>query len=152
MKIRPYEHKDLVQCEAGARWFQESSLFNKAGWDSAKFKKLADLAADPNSNVFAQLAETDGIIVGAFVGRITEYYFSREKLAEDLIVIFLPEYRKEAYESLTIMLRHFEAWAKSKGAIEVCIGASTALKNDNYKKFLLKENYQDVGFIVKKGV
>ena len=152
MIIRAYENKDLDQCEAIARGFQESSLFNVSGWDRGKFKYLASQAAIPGSDIFAWVADLDGVIIGAFVGYITEYYFSKEKLAEDLIVIFLPEHRKCAYEGLEKMLSEFEAWAKGKNAVEVCIGASTGLKTDNYKNFLINNGYQDVGFLTKKRI
>ena len=73
-------------------------------------------------------------------------------MAEDLIVIFLPEHRKYAYEGIEKMLLEFEAWAKEKGAVEVCMGASTGLKSNNYKSFLIDNGYQDVGFLTKKRI
>tara|TARA_R110002012_G_scaffold91301_2_gene222420 strand:+ start:7351 stop:7809 length:459 start_codon:yes stop_codon:yes gene_type:complete len=152
MIIRPYENKDLDQCEAIARGFQETSLFDVSGWDSDKFNYLASQAGKPDSDVFSWVADLDGVIIGAFVGYITEYYFSKGKLAQDLIVIFLPEHRKYAYKGIERMLSEFEAWAKNKGAVEVCIGSSTGLKTDNYKNFLIDQGYQDVGFLTKKRI
>ena len=50
------------------------------------------------------------------------------------------------------MLSEFEDWAKVKNAVEICIGASTGLKTDNYKDFLITNGYQDVGFLTKKRI
>ena len=86
------------------------------------------------------------------MGNISEYYFSNEKLAQDLVVIFLPEYKKDSHMYLDIIIPKFEEWAKSKGAVETCIGSSTALKRNRYKDYLKSKDYKDVGFIMKKEI
>lgn len=150
--IRPYEDSDFVQCEKIAREFQEKSVFKEAGWDSEKFNYLSSNAAKPDSDIFAFVADLDGIIIGAFIGYVSEYFFSSSKISQDLIVIVLPKYRSHAYECIGKMLSSFESWSKDKNAVEVCVGSSTALNNNNYKNFLEKNGYEDVGFITKKRV
>ena len=150
--IRPYEDRDFIQCEKISREFQENSVFADSGWDTDKFNILSSQAIDPNSSVFAFVSEMDGIIIGAFVGYVSEYFFSRKNISQDLIVIVLPEYRSYSYECISRMLSAFESWSKHNNAVEICIGSSTALDNDNYKNFLEGNGYKDVGFIAKKRI
>ena len=152
MIIRELELDDYHQCLEIGKGFQENSVFSIAGWDYDKYNNLIIQGSDANSDVFACVAELDGKIVGIFFGCVTEYYFSKKLLAQDLIVLFLPDYRSNAYEGLKVMLEKFEIWAKQKDAIEICIGSSTNQVSENYKKFLESSGYNDVGFITKKRI
>ena len=64
----------------------------------------------------------------------------------------IPEYKKDSHMYLDIIIPKFEEWAKSKGAVETCIGSSTALKRNRYKDYLKSKDYKDVGFIMKKEI
>ena len=152
MIIRELELDDYHQCLEIGKGFQENSVFSIAGWAYDKYNDLIIQGSDANSDVFACVAELDGKIVGIFFGCVTEYYFSKRLLAQDLIVLFLPDYRSNAYEGLKVMLEKFEIWAKQKNAIEICIGSSTNQVSKNYKKFLESNGYNDVGFITKKRI
>ena len=152
MIIRELELDDYHQCLEIGKGFQENSVFSIAGWDYDKYNNLIIQGSDANSDVFACVAELDSKIVGIFFGCVTEYYFSKKLLAQDLIVLFLPDYRSNAYEGLKVMLEKFEIWAKQKNAIEICIGSSTNQVSKNYKKFLESNGYNDVGFITKKRI
>ena len=152
MIIRELELDDYHQCLEIGKGFQENSVFSIAGWDYDKYNNLIIQGSDANSDVFACVAELDRKIVGIFFGCVTEYYFSKKLLAQDLIVLFLPDYRSNAYEGLKVMLEKFEIWAKQKNAIEICIGSSTNQVSKNYKKFLESNGYNDVGFITKKRI
>ena len=152
MIIRELELDDYHQCLEIGKGFQENSVFSIAGWDYDKYNNLIIQGSDANSDVFSCVAELDRKIVGIFFGCVTEYYFSKKLLAQDLIVLFLPDYRSNAYEGLKVMLEKFESWAKQKNAVEVCIGSSTNQVSKNYKKFLESNGYNDVGFITKKRI
>tara|TARA_R100001460_G_scaffold48103_2_gene86006 strand:- start:1072 stop:1530 length:459 start_codon:yes stop_codon:yes gene_type:complete len=152
MIIRDLELSDYHQCFDIGKGFQENSVFSIAGWDDDKYNNLIIQGSDAESDTFACVADLEGTIVGIFFGYVTEYYFSKKLLAQDLIVLFLPDYRSYAYEGLEIMLNKFESWAKEKGAIEICIGSSTNQVSENYKQFLESNGYNDVGFITKKRI
>ena len=150
--VRPYHRQDVHQCMQIAKTFQENSTFSKSGWNNEKFFSLSNYALQDDSDVFAYVVDIDSRVIGAFVGNISEYYFSNEKLAQDLVVIFLPEYKKDSHMYLDIIIPKFEEWAKSKGAVETCILSSTALKRNIYKDYLKSKDYKDVGFIMKKEI
>ena len=152
MIIRKLELEDYHQCLDIGKGFQENSVFSVAGWDDNKYNNLIIQGSDTDSDTFACVADLEGKIIGIFFGYVTEYYFSRKLLAQDLIVLFLPDYRSYAYEGLKIMLENFESWAKEKDAVEICIGASTNQVSENYKQFLESNGYNDVGFLTKKKI
>lgn len=152
MIIRKLELEDYHQCLDIGKSFQENSVFSIAGWDDNKYNNLIIQGSDTDSDTFACVAELEGKIIGIFFGYVTEYYFSKKLLAQDLIVLFLPDYRSYAYEGLKIMLENFESWAKEKDAVEICIGASTNQVSENYKQFLESNGYNDVGFLTKKRI
>ena len=152
MIIRQLELDDYHQCLEIGKGFQENSVFSIAGWDSDKYNNLIIQGVDASSDVFACVADLEGKIIGIFFGYVSEYFFSKKILAQDLIVLFLPDYRSDAYEGLKVMLERFESWAKQKNAVEICIGASTNQVSENYKKYLESNGYTDVGFITKKRI
>ena len=152
MIIRKLELEDYHQCLEIGKSFQENSVFSIAGWDDNKYNNLIIQGSDTDSDTFACVAELEGKIIGIFFGYVTEYYFSKKLLAQDLIVLFLPDYRSYAYEGLKVMLEKFESWAKQKNAVEVCIGSSTNQVSENYKIFLESSGYTNVGFITKKRI
>lgn len=150
--FRPYENRDFVQCEKFAQEFLKTSVFKDAGYKSSKVKNFMKQAADPSSNVFACVSDLDGLIIGVFVGYVSEYWFSSKNIAQDLFVTVIPKRRSHAYMCISRMVSAFESWSRAKKAIEICIGSSTALANDNYKNFLKRSGYKEVGFIVKKEI
>ena len=153
MIIRKLELDDYHQCLEIGKSFQENSLFFVAGWDIDKYNDLIIQGANTSSSdVFACVADLEGKVIGIFFGYVTEYFFSKKILAQDLIVLFLPDYRSYAYEGLKVMLDRFESWAKYKNAVEICIGSSTNQVSENYKKFLESNGYSEVGFITKKRI
>lgn len=91
-------------------------------------------------------------VVGLFLGYLSEYFFSYEKIASDLVVFIYPEYRVSAYRTLKKMVSEFEAWAASRGAIETCIATSSGTDGAGYKKFLTRQGYSEVGFVTKKRI
>ena len=105
----------VYQKSYSGKSFQENSLFSVAGWDIDKYNDLIIQGANTSSSdVFACVADLEGKIIGIFFGYVSEYFFSKKILAQDLIVLFLPDYRSYAYEGLKVMLDRFESWAKYK--------------------------------------
>ena len=132
--------------------FQKTSLFSVSGWSNDKARYWVRTGIDENSDTFMRVVELDGNVIGLFLGYISEYFFSYEKIASDLVVFIHPDHRMNAYRPLKQMVREFEEWAKERGAIETCIATSSGTDGAGYKKFVLKQGYNEVGFVTKKRI
>lgn len=152
VETRPPLHGDINAIIAMAKTFQQNSLYKDCGFDKDKVFNIILQSMDPNSNMFMVVGLVDGKILGAFCGNVTEYYFSRQKIASDLAVYVNPDDRRFAYKFLNKAIADFEAWAKQKGAREICIAGTSGAYGPAFEKYLQKQNYTNVGFITKKGI
>lgn len=150
--VRPPTDLDANRIVALGELFQKTSLFEVSGWSNQKAYWWVKQAIAPDSTVFMRVVECNNEIIGFFLGYISEYFFSYEKIASDLVVFIHPEHRTNAYRPLKQMVREFEDWAKEKGAIETCIATSSGTDGAGYKKFVLKQGYDEVGFVTKKRI
>lgn len=132
--------------------FQKTSLFSVSGWSNAKATYWFNTGLDDSSDTFLRVVELDGKPIGLFLGYISEYFFSYEKIASDLVVFIHPDHRRDAYRPLKQMVKEFEEWAKERGAIETCIATSSGTDGIGYKNFILKQGYNEVGFVTKKRI
>lgn len=84
-----------------------------------------------NIRFFTNLVTTeDGKIVGILSGHVTEYYFSRECLASDLIFFFDENYSNLA--ALTTLIKSYVSWAEKRQVREVQLRTSTTFKQDKF--------------------
>lgn len=150
--VRSPTKLDADRIVALGELFQKTSLFEVSGWSNQKAYWWVDQAITQDSNVFMRVVERNEEIIGFFLGYISEYFFSYEKIASDLVVFIHPDHRNNAYRPLKQMVREFEDWAKAKGAIETCIATSSGTDGAGYKKFVLKQGYNEVGFVTKKRI
>jgi len=97
-----------------------------------------------NPNGFGVLAYTDeGKAVGMMAGFVSPYYFSKGRVANDLVWYVLPEYRGS--RASIKMISMFTDWAKEQGATALYIGVSTGITTDRTGKFLEKRGFDHVG-------
>ena len=144
--------EDFAQINALGRWFQENSNFSKCGWSVEKAFNFVVSGSDPESNTFIRVCELDGEIVGFFLGVITEYFFSRNSIAQELVVVFKPDHRKKISPLLIDMSNQFELWAKDRDAVEISMGIFSGIEGKGYHKFLQSRGYQQSGIAFKKEV
>lgn len=128
--------------ELGAALHAESPRFRRYPYSPRKVAEMA-LAVIPGGG--ALVAEIDGKIVGVMAGFVVEQWFSETKVASDLTFYILPEYRKKGRAAL-MLVRAFEQWAKSKGAVDVVPGASTQIDPDTTRSFYEKLGYVTSGY------
>jgi len=98
------------------------------------------------------VAEEDGELIGFFLGNVVEYFFSDEKIAQELVVVFKPEHRKKISPLLIEMLTQFESWAEDRDAIEISMGIFSGIAGKGYHKFLESRGYKQSGIAFKKEV
>ena len=152
LNIRTPDLGDIPAIIGMAKAFQRNSLFRDCGFDENKVHGIIHRCMDPTSPYFMVVGLEDGKVLGAFCGSVSEYFFSRERIATDLAIYVNPEDRRFAYKFLNKAVQEFEAWAKSRGAREVCIAPASGAYSPAFEKYLVKKNYKKVGFISKKGI
>jgi len=134
------------------RWFQENSNFKGCGWSDGKAYGFVKSSISPSSDTFMLVAEEDGELIGFFLGNVVEYFFSDEKIAQELVVVFKPEHRKKISPLLIEMLTQFESWAEDRDAIEISMGIFSGIAGKGYHKFLESRGYKQSGIAFKKEV
>jgi len=144
--------EDFDQINALGVWFQQNSSFSKCGWSVKKSLHLVYSGSQPESNTYMRVCEKDGEIVGLFIGNIVEYWFSEQKIANELVVLFTPLHRNKIAPYLTEMINGFTAWAEAKGATESCIGITSGKAGEGYPKFIESLGFSNAGLIFKKEV
>jgi hypothetical protein len=143
---------DFEQLNDLGRWFQENSAYKNCGWSEKKCASIILSSLNNHSPYFFRVAEKDGEVIGMFIGLITEYFFSENKIAMDQVVCFHPDKRQGVGKSLIKMFKEFESWAKSNEALEVCIGVTDGIAGDGYPKLIQRLGYKEAGTWYKREV
>ena len=148
IKIRPVKIEDALQVIKLCKTFQQTCLAKNQGFSE---KKIMDLVLSAiKDEMFCWVVEENTKLIGYMMGTVGEFYFSDKIGASDLGVYIKPNKRKYAFQSLKILFSQFEAWAKRKGAIEVCVATSSGTATSGYEKFLLRNGYDKIGYITTK--
>jgi len=150
--VRPPTLEDYPQINSLGQWFQQNSFYSQCGWSKDKSYYWVSTGAQPESSTFMRVVELDGKVVGFFMGNLTEYFFSTQTIAQDLVMVFTPEHRDGISKPIIKMLREFFKWAKKKKAHEICIGVTSGIAGPGYEKLILKHGFKKVGLIMKKEV
>lgn len=152
LTVRPPVQQDIPSIVSMAKSFQENSLFKNCGFDESKVKNIILRCMEPTSPYFMVVGLQGDKVMGAFCGSVTEYFFSKERIATDLAIYVNPEDRRFSYKFLNKAVQDFENWAKEWGAKEVCIAPASGAYSPAFEKYLEKKNFKKVGFITKKGI
>ena len=147
--VRDPSLDDFKQINDLGRWFQENSSYNNCGWSDGKFYGLLKEAINPLSDTFMLIADDDGEVVGMFLGCVTECFFSYEKVAKDLGLVFKPDRRKGIGLAIKEMISSYKIWATEKGVSQVTLGITSGIAGAGYKKLLERHGFSEVGVLLK---
>lgn len=139
-EIRWAAEADIPQLVAlGRRMHEESPRYAHRRYDDAKVAAVAHkLITTPGAGCVL-VAEKGGRIVGTIAGFANEHWFGPDKFVADLAVFLAPEWRGGSI--FIKMLRRFEDWAQSVGAVEVVLGISTGINPE-----MLGPVYERLGY------
>ena len=135
--------------EMGMLAFGESAFSGKVEFDDQKLLEIAEKYAVEDGHVLL-IAVDDGETVGVFAGNMSEFYFSSDKFARDVLW-----YVREKYRKLGVgleLLAMFEAWAKDEGAKMVYLSQDSGINMDKFTRMLDKRGYGLVGANYSLGV
>jgi GNAT superfamily N-acetyltransferase len=138
-ELRTAEVADLLALvELGRRMHQESRY---ARFDFDPFKYAAVLrAVIPQGLTF--VAEQDGGLVGAFVGRVDSHFFGDTKIASDVLAHVVPAHRGLVGVQL---IREYKRRAKALGVVEVYLGISAGILMRRVERLYELEGFVRVG-------
>jgi len=90
----------------------------------------------------------DGRPVGVILARASEFFFGPQITVADFLFWVAPEYRN--LDTATKLVRYFEKWAESKGAVKVSIGTTSGIKTEKTARLFRHLGYDHAGYIFSK--
>lgn len=130
----------------GYRMHSES-VYAPYSFNEAKVRKVLDVLMAGSGCVF--VFERGGVILGYFLGILTEHWFGDSTLAADLALYVVPEHR--GGPAAVGLLRAYMNWARLVGADDVQIAQSTGVGMERVGHLYQRLGFQPVGGIFKRG-
>lgn len=141
--VRPATFDDIPAMVRLGRQMHGESRFRPISFSDAKL--AATLAGLLTNRMCVLVAERAGDIVGVFLGVVTEYYFSEEKLAIDLALFVEPTARGGFTGAA--LVRAFIGWAKGNRIQHVELGVSTGVMVDETAALFEKLGFKRQGML-----
>ena len=129
-------------CEMGRLAFEESSFRDLIEFDEGKLLEVARRYAVEDGHVLLIALDGDRPI-GVFAGHTSDFYFSSDKLARDVLWYVKEEYRKFGVGLGLLAL--FEEWASRENAKMVYLSQDSGINVDKFNRILGKRGYNLVG-------
>lgn len=149
MKIRKMIPSDVPIAIALGHAMHEESYFNFLDFDESKLKRLWQNIEDMPTMFCAFVAESDGEVIGFFVGMCHEHWFGYDKVACDLAVYIRTD--KRGSTAAPRLIKAYEEWAwNTANAKEVHIGTSTNVNSERVKTLYQRLGYGDEAFFLRK--
>jgi len=120
MIIRPMTEDDIKILVGMGDMAHKESAYNVLSFDASKCTTLGNLILCNPETLCCLVAEKDDKIVGFLMASISEAYFSVEKVASDLLVYVLPDYRGS--RAFLMLIASYVRWSKEHGAKLVFLG------------------------------
>jgi GNAT superfamily N-acetyltransferase len=111
---------------------------------------LWGLVTNPDDGALFIAHGQDGKPVGFKFGTAHRLYFSRARVAQEMALWVAPEARGGF--TCAALIKAFERWAASVGAVEVVIGVAANIDNDLTSKIYERLGYVHRGPILKKSI
>lgn len=89
------------------------------------------------------VVQEGGEIVGAALGFLTEFYFSHERVASELLLYVLPAHRGSL--ATTCLGNRFIEWGKAAGAVEIQAGVTAQIADEQAERFYLRLGFSHLG-------
>ena len=102
---------------------------------------------DDDNERFVRYIEEDGEPVAVFVGGITQYYFSKERFAEDTLIYVHPDYRGRWHA--VKLLKAFVKWAQERQVNSVMLKITSQIKTETAAKLYERLGFERVGYIYR---
>lgn len=150
MIIRSLEWADIPDTVDLAQEMHAESAFSGFDFDGVKMAcQLGMVLTQPDVR-FCSVAVTDGKIVGALFGHISEFIFGPQLIASDFGWFVQPKYRGTS--AAVRLLKEFHKWAEANNACEVSMGITTGVHPEKTDRLFKRLGYRHVGGLYKRNV
>lgn len=150
MQVRSLTPDDVEGLITIGHDLHQEGLFKTIRYSEDKLRSLASAVFENPETYRVLIAERDNQAVGFMVGYVSEYWFSDETFAADLILYVTPQHRGGS--AALRMLLAFEKWATAQGVSEIRLGISTGIDPTKTESFYRKLGYSTVGPILVKEI
>lgn len=145
--IRVATEEDLPRLlELGKMMHGESENYRGISYDEDKVRATLKELIDGAGVIF--LYESMGKVYGGIAGALSEFWFSRERLASDLSLFVEPSHRNGLI-AVKLSLA-FLNWAKLVGARRVQLGITTGAATEKASSLYRSLGLEDSGQLFKK--
>lgn len=139
MRIRPMTVFDIEKLIALGRLMHIESVYASLDFNEEKLF-IFGMSILASQNYICMVAEnSDGIIVGMFVGYWSEHPFGRSKIANDFILFVEPDARGTT--AAPRLIKSFENWCRDHDVSMIALGTSTGVNPE--RTFAL---YEKLGY------
>lgn len=144
--IRHATHADIATMLELGEAMHDESRFVSVAWNTEKVGRLITWLIDTDDGL-ALVAERDGVIVGGFLGVVTEHYFSTDKMAQDFALFVSPDRRGGLAGAQ--MLTHFIKWARARGVPDewIQVGVTTGVDIEKTSRLCKAVGFQPAGYL-----
>lgn len=145
MRIRPARLPDLEAVLALGRQAHAESRQASLPRDEDKVRALLEeiLRGRKGAHCVLLAESDDGRPVGFLAGQVVEYFFCRQRIAQNIVFYVLPEYRGRWVA--VKLLYAFRGWARHRGAVELHVGITTGVEVARFDRFLRRLGFHFVG-------
>jgi L-amino acid N-acyltransferase YncA len=145
--IRPATHEDLDRIvQIGAALHSETDHFSRCRYVEDKVRKFIGTLIESDDG-FVMVVERDGAVIGGMAAVSVEQWFSTDKIATEISVFILPEFRG-GMDALRL-LRAFRQWAERKQVAYAMAGISTGIHAEKTKLLYEASGMRYVGPIME---
>lgn len=146
MKVRATTFDDIQQMMELGRMVYSESRFSHLEYNVDKIRNgLQHLIHLHNmgSHLCLLAENTQGQIIGGFVGGLEEYFFTSDKSANSILIWVDPQYRGSSAALKFIDV--FKQWAIKKGAKEINIVVSSGVRIGSTDRFVRRLGFTQTG-------
>jgi GNAT superfamily N-acetyltransferase len=94
------------------------------------------------------VAQDSGEIIGVMLGLVTEFFFSRERMATELLLYVVPG-KRGSWAAVRLAHRFIE-WAGATDAVEIQAGVSAGIANKDAERFYSSLGFASLGLSFSK--
>ena len=147
MTIRTATNEDIeYMVELGAKIHTESRL-SYLNYNMDKFRRGLEtfiLLHEKGTHLSLLAENSEGKIIGMFLGALEEYFFTTDKSANSFLIWVDPDYRGSSTAIKLIDI--FKQWAVKKGAKEINLVVSSGVRIGSTDRF-----FRRLGFVQSGG-
>lgn len=128
---------------------KESGRYSRYPLSLSRLEQLVQALISQQEGCLLVL-EHGGTPVGMLWGALSEMFFTRVRIASDILWYIEPHYRKGW--GAVKLVRRFEEWGKGQGAAEIQLAVSADIDNLTAVRFAEALKYELSGWVLHKNV